>query len=83
MAAFAFRLARERTGNLNASYKRKGSRSELILNAGFRKAFDLAKARIRRMNVRFVEEADPVRQAVLEIYIATALNTPYNDFDTH
>ena len=33
--------------------------------------------------IRFVEENDPVRQALLEIYAAVALKTPYNDFDTH
>ena len=41
------------------------------------------KARIRDMNVRFVAEADPTRQALLEIYAATVLNTPYNDFENH
>jgi hypothetical protein len=35
------------------------------------------------MNLRFVEENDPVRQALLEIYVAVTLNTPYNDFDNH
>jgi hypothetical protein len=35
------------------------------------------------MDVRFVEEPDPICQALLEIYSAVALQTPYNDFDTH
>ena len=35
------------------------------------------------MEIRFVEETDPVRQALLEIYVATVLETPYNDFDTY
>ena len=30
-----------------------------------------------------VEETDPVSQALLEIYIAIALQTPYNDFENH
>jgi len=30
-----------------------------------------------------VEETDPTRQALLEIYAATVLKTPFNDFDTH
>ena len=46
-------------------------------------AFDAAKARVRAMEFRYVEEADPIRQAVLEIYCAVALETPYNDFDNH
>ena len=84
MAAFAFRLAREATGNLIATYKNgEGSRSTLMEDENFVAAFDAAKARIRKMNLRFVEENDPVRQALLEIYVAVVLNTPYNDFDNH
>ena len=82
MAAFAFRLAREATGHLDASYKKEGSRSKLIQDPAFRAAFDQAKIRIREMDVRFVEESDPVCQALLEIYVAVSLRTPYNDFRT-
>lgn len=82
-AAFAFRLARVATGETRATYKTKGSRADLMRNPRFRGAFDAAKARIRGMDVRFVEEADPVRQAILEVYAAVVLGTPYNDFDTH
>jgi hypothetical protein len=35
------------------------------------------------MDLRFVEESDPIRQALLEIYSARVLKTPYNDFDNH
>ena len=52
-------------------------------NPEFVAAFDSAKARIRNMDLRFVEETDPVRQALLEIYVAEVLGTPYNDFDNH
>jgi hypothetical protein len=83
MAAFAFRLAREATGNLKATYTVKGSRASLIEDPQFREAFETAKDRIRRMDVRFVAEADPVRQTILEVYAAVALQTPFNDFDTH
>lgn len=83
MAAFAFRLAREATDHLDASYKKEGSRSQLMEDPAFRAAFDEAKTRIREMDVRFVEEDDPVRQALLEIYVAVSLETPYNDFRTH
>ncbi|MBK9002180.1 MAG: GIY-YIG nuclease family protein [Myxococcales bacterium] len=82
-ATFAFRLAREATGNLKASYTTKGSRADLLNTPAFAAAFSAAKARIAAMNVRFVEEPDPVRQALLEIYVATVLGTPYNDFDNH
>lgn len=84
MAAFAFRLAREATGNLKATYKKGvGSRAALMEDPLFVDAFSSAKERIRKMNLRFVEEADPVQQALLEIYIAVVLGTPYNDFDNH
>jgi hypothetical protein len=80
---FAFHLAREATGRRKASYKTEGSRAELMKDPEFSAAFNQAKARIREMDIRFVSEADPLRQAVLEIYVAIALPTRYNDFDTH
>ncbi|MCX6831816.1 MAG: GIY-YIG nuclease family protein [candidate division Zixibacteria bacterium] len=82
-AAFAFRLAREVTGNLAATYRKKGSRADLMESPEFSLAFDEAKKRILAMDLRFVEENDPVRQAVLEIYVAVSLQTLHNDFDTH
>jgi predicted GIY-YIG superfamily endonuclease len=84
MASFAFRIARKKTGNMTPTYKKgEGSRDALMNDAKFVAAFEDAKARIRKMNLRFVEEADPVRQALLEIYVAIALDTPYNEFDNH
>ena len=85
MASFAFRLAREATGKVKAVYKMGsgGTRKELMLDPSFVQSFDLAKKRIRAMQVRFVEEEDPVRQALLEVYVAVVLGAPYNDFDTH
>ena len=83
MAAFAFRLAREKTGFTKATYKKSGSRKELMKDPRFVRAFEEAKARIRAMSVRYVEEARPTHQALLEIYVAVALKTEYNDFDTH
>ncbi len=84
MAAFAFRLAREATGNLRASYKKgESSREGLMDNPVFVEAFKSAKARISRMELRYVDEADPVRQTLLEVYVALALEAKYNDFDNH
>lgn len=83
MAAFAFRLAREATGHLTPTYKKQGSRAQLMELPDFVAAFDAAKARIRNMDVRLVEESNPTRQALLEIYVATVLDTPYNSFDNH
>jgi len=84
MAAFAFRLARHATGRLDATYKTgEGSRAALVLEPVFKGAFMEAKARIREMELRFVEEADPVRQALLEVYVALAVKAKHNDFDNH
>jgi len=80
---FAFRLARERTGRLEASHNKKDSRKALQEDPAFAAAFDEGKARIRKVDLRFVEEHDPLKQALLEIYVSIALGTPYNDFNTH
>jgi hypothetical protein len=83
-AAFAFQLARETTDRITASYRAgEGSRAGLMLDPVFAAAFTAAKERIRGMEYRYVEEADQNRQALLEIYCAVVLDTPYNDFGTH
>jgi hypothetical protein len=82
-ATFAFRIAREQSGRLKASYTRVGSRPELLLDPEFAAAFITAKVRLGTLDIRFIEETDPVRQALLEIYVATVLRTPYNDFENH
>jgi hypothetical protein len=82
-APFAFLLAREATGKITATYQAAGSRGELESDPVFAVAFTAAKQRVRGMHIRFVEESDPIRQALLEMYVAVALQTPYNDFDTH
>src|SRR5438309_339809 len=69
-AAFAFRLARKATRREVASYKTEGSRKQLAADPAFARAFLRAKERIRRMEVRFVEEKDQLRQTILEVYAA-------------
>jgi len=80
---FAWHLAREATGNMVASYKSHGSRKHLLSQSGFRDAYDKAKQEIREMQVRYVGEPDPLKQALLEIYVAVATEAKHNDFDTH
>ncbi len=82
-AVFAFRLARTETGKIIATYSQTGSRTALLADPQFAEAFLRAKARIRTMELRYVEETDPLRQALLEIYVAVVLRTPHNDFETH
>ncbi len=83
-ASFAFKLAREMTGRMVASYRTgDDSRKGLMEDKDFVSAFHAAKERIRAMEYRFVEEKKQTRQALLEIYAATVLATPYNDFGTY
>jgi hypothetical protein len=82
-ATFAFRIARKDTGMNRASYSPVGSRASLENDPAFGLAFAKAKRCVANMDIRFVEESVPVRQALLEIYTATALSTPYNDFENH
>jgi hypothetical protein len=83
-APFAFKLARETTGILKSTYKSdETSRANLMLNSDFLEAFNNALVRMRAMEFRFVEEADPTRQCLLEIYVSVVCGSPYNDFDTH
>ena len=75
-------LAREATGR-KATYSRTGSRRELLADPQFRTQYEGARARVRRMHVRYVHEPEPLRQALLEIYVAVVTGARYNDFDTH
>ena len=83
-AAFAFQIAREITGRTTVAYRAgEGSRAGLMRDDAFATAFSDAKERIRKMQYRYVEQVDQTRQALLEIYCAVVLATPYNDFGTH
>lgn len=80
-APFAFKLARHDSGHLKA----KGglSRVQLELDPPFALSFLKAKERVTQMTFRWVEEADPNRQCLLEIYATLALNARFNDFENH
>src|SRR6185503_4485334 len=77
-ATFAFRIARQKSGRTKATYSSKGSRADLCNDEIFAPMFDEAKRQVARMEVRYVEEVDPVRQTLLEVYVASVLGTPYN-----
>lgn len=83
-ASFAYKLAREKLGIARPSYAVGDlNRASLALSTDFVTAFAEAKARVRRTHYRFVGEPGQTRQALLEAYCVIALETPYNDFDTH
>jgi predicted GIY-YIG superfamily endonuclease len=81
-APFAFRLARQEVGKTVATYTKQDSRRTLRTDPTFRAAYRSAIDRIRSMDIRYVEEADPVRQALLEIYVSVVTQSPYNEFKT-
>lgn len=81
-ASFAFILAKEMV-NLSASTIASMTRSQLERHPTFARAFTRAKVRVANMKIRFVEISDPRTQAVFEVYAATVLNTPHNDFENH
>jgi hypothetical protein len=82
-APFAFRLAREKTGKIKASYKPDElSRTMLRKNPDFIEAFLAQAQRISKMSIRYVPVDDATTQALLEIYTATVLETPHNEFTT-
>lgn len=69
--------------HLPANYRRNRSAVYLLEhNSRFRAEFDKARERISALQVRYVREDDDVRQALLEIYAAIRLDTPYNSFRT-
>lgn len=82
-SSFAFRLARAAAGITEAAYSGKETRDALMMRPDFVSGFAVAKERLNRMQIRFAEERDQVQQALLEIYCAVALQTPYNQFGTH
>jgi hypothetical protein len=82
-SSFAFRLACRSVGFEMPRYKAGNSAAAALSTVeGLSDAFVAAKARLRAMDIRYVEEADQPRQAMLEIYCALALGTPH-DFTTH
>src|SRR5665213_1581315 len=64
-ASFAFRIARERTGRVEAAYNKTASRAALSVDPEFSVAFRAAKEFLRSLNIRFVEETHQTTQALL------------------
>lgn len=76
-------IAREELG-LQRDYRSgPNTRANLMNNLAFVAAFQKAKDRIRAMEFRAVEESDPTRQTLLEVYCVVSATTRYNDFRNH
>jgi len=75
---------RRKNGRLVAHYRyRRVDPLHFANQESFRTAFAIAKTRLRAMDIRVVDEIDPVNQALLEVYTAVVLPTRYNDFSNH
>ena len=82
-ASLAFRLACEDVQHIRTKYRRGSSGADALNQVpGLADAFSRMKQRLRAMEVRYVEEPNQVRQALLEMYAALALETKH-DFGTH
>ena len=81
-APLAWLIARKEE-NRQATYRKGESRKALLNEESFRAAFDDARERVEKLGIRFVEEPDPWKQALFEIYVAAESGAEYNDFDTH
>jgi predicted GIY-YIG superfamily endonuclease len=81
-SAFAFRLARQLSGKTRATYKKEGSRKELMKDQNFIDVMAKCTTRVKNMSVLHVEIEDDVTQHMFEVYCALALKTQYNEFKT-
>lgn len=82
-ASFAYKLACEKCNMPPPTYKKGDGQAERLKAPILAAEFIKAKDRVRAMDYRCVEEADPKRQFMLEAYACIALETPYNNFENH
>ncbi|QUD88357.1 GIY-YIG nuclease family protein [Phenylobacterium montanum] len=60
---------------------RKTGWEDIFKDQGFGVAFEAAKTRINKMQIRFVEERDSLNRYLLEAYCAVAFDARYSDID--
>lgn len=65
-----------------ATYKKEGSRKDLMEDKTFKLAFESSVDRVRSMHGRYVEIESEKLQHIFELYAALSLNTQYNQFGT-
>jgi hypothetical protein len=82
-ATFVFKETRRLTDNLKASYKKTGSRAELMKDPIFRGEFDKQRERLSRFGIKFLVVENPVDQYLLELYAALEYKTSLTEFDNH
>lgn len=81
-ASFAFLIGKVEAELAGIDLKR--TRKVLEADPHFAEHFRQAKARVAKMNVRWIELDDPIERTLFEIYAALALDTvAFNSFETH
>lgn len=81
-ASFAFNIAKREARKAGLDIKR--FRKALEADPGFAEHFAEAKARVRSMEVQFIELEDPIERTLFEVYASLALKTTeFNKFETH
>jgi hypothetical protein len=82
-ASLAFNIARRKAADypsINIHLTRRALEIDLV----FAELFREARARVARMQVRYVEIDDPELRTVFEVYAAVAFGTSeHNSFETH
>lgn len=82
-ASLAFRMACEEMKHVRTKYRPGSSAADALRDIpGLAETFSRMKQRLRATTVCYVEERDQVRQALLEMYVALALDLKH-DFGTH
>lgn len=81
-ASFAYLIAKGEATTAGMNTKR--TRAELSSAPEFAALFTATRARVRAMDVQFIEVDDPIVRTMFEMYVALVLNTvEYNSFETH
>jgi GIY-YIG catalytic domain len=81
-ASFALKLAREKAEK-PATYRTDHSAKTLMSDDHFRAIFHGMIARVKKMQVRYVVEANDHAQYLFEMYASLVLQVPYCDFANH
>jgi hypothetical protein len=82
-ASLAFNIARHKAAD-HPSFNVPLTRRQLEADPTFAQLFRDARARVARMDVRYVEIDDPELRTVFEVYAAVAFGTAeHNSFETH
>lgn len=76
----AWRMTKPTLGGEVSTYKKGERKIDYLKKRKVRHLYKAAKKRISNMNVQYIEEKDPFKRAILEIYTSFVTNSKYNEF---